>query len=86
MIQVLCDAGDFPGALEVAEALVESSSPPVAETSGAVELKLAAARMVSHRDECSDRSLGLFSMIAVKCTGQERMFRALSPEGHRAQT
>lgn len=62
---MLCDAGDLTGACDAAEALVDAI--PTSEgssISAGVDLDLATARMISGRDDCSDRSLGLFARIA----------------------
>lgn len=70
LIQVLCDAGDLAGAQAAAEVLAEISkssslSGSTTMTSPAAPyLELAAARMIAMQDECSERSLGLFSKIA----------------------
>lgn len=64
--QVLCDTGNLMGACEAAEALIEIMPSPDAETSDGAGLDLATAQMVASRDECSDRSLGLFTKIAAR--------------------
>lgn len=70
--QVLCDAGDLTGSYEAAEALV--GAMPTSEgssVSGGVHLDLVTARMISGREDCSDRSLGLFVKIADRLTNTE---------------
>ena len=62
---MLCDAGDLVGAYDAAEALVRAM--PISEgprVSGGMDLDLATARMISGREDCSDRSRGLFAKIA----------------------
>lgn len=66
---MLCDAGDLTGSYEAAEALI--GAVPTSEgsdVSGGVDLDLATARMISGREDCSDRSLGLFAKIADRLT------------------
>ncbi|CAM9131369.1 unnamed protein product, partial [Laminaria digitata] len=71
--KVLCDAGDLTGACDAAEALVDAI--PTSEgssISAGVDLDLATARMISGRDDCSDRSLGLFAKIADRFEGTSK--------------
>lgn len=55
-------------AYEAAEALIDllPASASVGATPDCADIGLVTARMMSSRDECSDRSLGLFAKIAAR--------------------
>ena len=68
---MLCDAGDLTGAYDAAEALVDAvpirdamRTSEGSRVSGGADLDMVTARMISGREDCSERSLGLFAKIA----------------------
>lgn len=73
VFQVLTDAGDLTGAFKAAETLVAVTPVPRGKPTAGVGdgepedgLDLAAARLISSREDCSDRSLELFAAIASR--------------------
>ncbi|CAN0136313.1 unnamed protein product [Ectocarpus sp. 6 AP-2014] len=74
--KVLTDAGDLTGAYTAAKALVALTPAPSGKPTAGVGdgepedgLDLAAARLISSREDCSDRSLDLFAAIASRFAG-----------------
>ncbi|CAM9125922.1 unnamed protein product [Ectocarpus sp. 8 AP-2014] len=74
--KVLTDAGDLTGAYTAAKALVALTPAPSGKPTAGVgdgepedRLDLAAARLISSREDCSDRSLDLFAAIASRFAG-----------------
>ncbi|CAM9143834.1 unnamed protein product [Ectocarpus fasciculatus] len=74
--KVLTEAGDLTGAYTAAEALVAVTPAPSGRLTAGVGdgepgdgLDLAAARLISSREDCSDQSLDLFAAIASRFAG-----------------